>query len=281
MKNPLGQAVSYPTTYTPELLFPIERSSYRSLIGSSSLPLRGSDLWRCYEFSWLQQERPPAIAVIEILVPADSPRIVESKSLKLYLGSFAQSSFATFDDVRQTIERDISAVVGARVEVLLLPPIEWASKLAVSSPRGECIDTIAVGCSVFEPDPSLLRLSQSNEVIESGNAVIQRWYSELLRTRCPVTQQPDWGTVEICIAGPRIEPASLIQYIVSFREHLGFHEECCERIFTDISRAFAPDALSVLCSFTRRGGIDISPLRYQGSTELLGGLFEPRRLVRQ
>lgn len=281
MKNPLGQTVLYPSTYNSELLFPIERSSYRSPLGNSSISRCGSDLWRCYEFSWLQYERPPAIAIVKIAIPADSPRIVESKSLKLYLGSFAQSSFGTFDEVRQTIERDITAVVGAPVEVLLVPPIEWASRFAVSSPRGECIDTIAVGCSVLEPDPSLLRLSESKEIIESGKTVTERWYSELLRTRCPVTQQPDWGTVEISISGPRIEPASLLRYIVSFREHLGFHEECCERIFTDISKAFAPDALSVLCSFTRRGGIDISPLRYHGSTELLGGPFEPRRTVRQ
>lgn len=281
MKNPLGQPVSYPTTYTPGLLFPIERSSYRSLIASPSLPPRGTDLWRCYEFSWLQPNRPPAIAVLEIAVPADSPRIVESKSLKLYLGSFAQSSFATFEEVRHTIERDISAAAGATVGVTLVPPVEWYGRLAMSAPRGVCVDTLPVACSVFEPDPSLLRVAAPRDRSKPTEPVLAWWHSELLRSCCPVTQQPDWGTVEIGILGAEIDPGSLVQYIVSFREHLGFHEECCERIFADISHALKPEALCVICSFTRRGGIDISPLRYHGEQPLPEGSFEARRTIRQ
>lgn len=269
MKNPLGTPVSYPSSYSPELLFPIERASYRqrrASIGGEQGGWLGEDRWRCYEFSWLQPERPPAIAIVELSIPADSPRIVESKSLKLYLGSFAQTPFSSVEEVSETVSKDISACVQAPITARLSLPEEWAVSLAVSAQRGVCIDSLSVPCSQFQPNRELLTCSQNRDQQPEGEEDWVWFHSHLLRTLCPVTQQPDWASVELGLRGASPDPQSLLQYLVSFREHLGFHEACCEQIAVDCLTRLAPAALWVSCSFTRRGGIDITPSRSWGVT---------------
>jgi 7-cyano-7-deazaguanine reductase len=219
----------------------------------------------CYELSWLHDSGLPGIGVLEIIVPASSPAIVESKSLKLYLNSFAQSSFSGFEHVGRTIAQDISRAVKDEVSVVIFPPDQWEE--IVPTPHmqfiqwaGTCIDTIPVSCMFTEPDRSILKTTR-------GERVSERLYSHLLRTLCPVTQQPDWATVQISYTGTPIDHGSLLQYLVSFRNHLGFHEACCERILADIGLACTPDMLSVSCLFTRRGGIDITPVRSFGDAD--------------
>ncbi len=268
-KNPLGQQVLYPATYSPELLYPIERQSYREGISgeigipNGKVPLGvGFDRWMCYELSWLHDSRPPGVGLVEIVVPASSPAIVESKSLKLYLNSFAQSSFSSFEQVCETIAQDISRAIKNDVSVVIFPPDRWQEIAPTPHAEflqwaGSCIDTIPIPCKFTEPDRSILTVTR-------GERVSERLYSHLLRTLCPVTQQPDWATVQISYTGAPISHGSLLQYLVSFRNHLGFHEACCERIVADIALACTPERLSVSCLFTRRGGIDITPVRSFG-----------------
>ena len=230
----LGQTTEYVDTYRPDLLTPIPRSLGRDAIGVHDF--RGTDVWRLYEITWINERGLPVAAAGEIRVPATSPCIVESKSLKLYIGSLTQTKIASVEEAARLIARDVSACVGAPVEVLIDDLARW--EMPVTRVPGivleaECAD---LECSVYEPDASLLKAA-SDEVVEETLS------SNLLRSRCPVTGQPD------------------LAYIVSFRRHQGFHEQCCEQIHADIMRVLAPEALSVNCCFTRRGGIDISPFR--------------------
>lgn len=248
----LGQTTEYVDTYRPDLLTPIPRSLGRDAIGVHDF--RGTDVWRLYETTWINERGLPVAAAGEIRVPATSPCIVESKSLKLYIGSLTQTKIASVEEAARLIARDVSACVGAPVEVLIDDLARW--EMPVTRVPGivleaECAD---LECSVYEPDASLLKAA-SDEVVEETLS------SNLLRSRCPVTGQPDHASIVISYHGRRIDRRALLAYIVSFRRHQGFHEQCCEQIHADIMRVLAPEALSVNCCFTRRGGIDISPFR--------------------
>lgn len=248
----LGQTTEYVDTYRPDLLTPIPRSLGRDAIDVHDF--RGTDVWRLYEITWINERGLPVAAAGEIRVPATSPCIVESKSLKLYIGSLTQTKIASVEEAARLIARDVSACVGAPVEVLIDDLARW--EMPVTRVPGivleaECAD---LECSVYEPDASLLKAA-SDEVVEETLS------SNLLRSRCPVTGQPDHASIVISYRGRRIDRRALLAYIVSFRRHQGFHEQCCEQIHADIMRVLAPEALSVNCCFTRRGGIDISPFR--------------------
>jgi 7-cyano-7-deazaguanine reductase len=248
-KLPLGRDTGYPQNYAPDVLFPIARNESREPLGiSGALPFSGSDIWNAWELTWLEPGGLPRVAVAEIRVPAESPNLVESKSLKLYLGSFAMSEFADDEAVRGAIEKDLSAAAGAVVEVILDP------ETPIAKAGGTCIDTLGVSCGASGVDASLLSA-------DSGETADECLHTHLLRSLCPVTNQPDLGSLIVCYAGPRIDRAALLQYVVSFRQHNDFHEACVERIFVDIRDRCSPTRLSVYARYQRRGGIDINPFR--------------------
>lgn len=247
---PLGRHVDYPRSYDATLLFPIARSLGRDALGivGGDLPFIGIDRWHAYELSWLDARGKPRVATATFAVPADSPNLVESKSLKLYLNSFNASRFDD-DAVRETIVRDLSNAAGAPVTTAFgLPPLR---------DDDDAIDLdaqdIAIDC-YGPPDASLL-VADVNDVCEETLA------SALLKSNCPVTGQPDWASVRIAYRGPRIDRAGLLRYLVSFRDHAEFHEQCVERIFVDVLAHCRPRGLSVEARYTRRGGLDINPWR--------------------
>lgn len=252
--SPLGQHSDYVDHYDATLLFAIERSRARAALNlGCELPFVGEDVWNAWELSWLAPSGKPAIAIAEIRVPCHSDLLVESKSLKLYLNSFANSRFDSSDQVEACISRDLSALLGANVSVRLRP----LEEPFVALPVGVCIDDIDVDIECYEVAPSLLTAA--------GEVVTERLYSHLLRSRCPVTGQPDWATLSISYSGAAIDRAGLLKYLVSFRNHQGFHEQLVEQIFLDLQQHCAPDSLTVYGRFTRRGGVDINPWR---STEV-------------
>jgi 7-cyano-7-deazaguanine reductase len=254
-QSPLGKASTYTEQYDPTLLFPIARSHAREAIGiTARLPFFGTDIWNAYELSWLNARGKPQIAVATFFVPADSPNIVESKSFKLYLGSFAQTAFESAESVRDTIRRDVSASCGATVSVHLSTPHEFG-KLKMEEFDGLSLDRLELEASVYQPDASLLSAAHGEAPVE------ETLFSNLLKSNCPVTGQPDWGSVQIHYAGPQIDHAGLLRYIISYRNHTGFHEQCVERIFVDIMKMCKPLKLAVYARYTRRGGLDINPFR--------------------
>ncbi|CAG9206357.1 NADPH-dependent 7-cyano-7-deazaguanine reductase QueF [Burkholderia gladioli] len=253
--SPLGKATAYTTDYDAALLFPIPRAGAREQIGiGAALPFFGTDIWNAYELSWLNRRGKPQIAVATFLVPADSPNIVESKSFKLYLGSFAQTAFDSLEAVRDALKRDVSAACGASVAVQLASPTEFR-KLRLDELDGIPLDRLDLDTDIYHPDPSLLSAAHEESPVE------ETLVSDLLKSNCPVTGQPDWGSVQIHYVGPQIDQAGLLRYLISFRNHTGFHEQCVERIFVDILRECRPVKLAVYARYTRRGGLDINPFR--------------------
>lgn len=253
-KLPLGRETSYPDRYSPELLFAIPRADSRLPLGLTGvLPFSGVDLWNAWELTWLDTSGQPIVATAEIEVPADSPNIVESKSLKLYLNSFAMSQFSSAAEVGRAIASDLCACAGRDVRVAVSPVIATEGR-PVSRLAGLCLDTLDVACETWQVDADLLRADPETIVSED-------LYTHLLRSLCPVTAQPDIGSVQICYRGPRIDPAGLLRYLVSYRQHAAFHETCVERMFLDITARCAPEALSVHARYQRRGGLDINPFR--------------------
>jgi 7-cyano-7-deazaguanine reductase len=254
-QSPLGKPAAYIEQYDASLLFPIARSHAREAIGIGAvLPFFGTDIWNAYELSWLNARGKPQIAIATFYVPADSPNIVESKSFKLYLGSFAQTAFESFDVVRDTIRRDVSAACGATVSVHLAGPGEFG-KLQLDEFEGTSLDRLDLDADVYHPDPALLKAAFDEAPVE------ETLFSNLLKSNCPVTGQPDWGSVQIHYVGPQIDHAGLLRYLISYRNHTGFHEQCVERIFMDIARQCKPVKLAVYARYTRRGGLDINPFR--------------------
>ena len=248
---PLGRTVDYPRDYDAGLLFPIARSEGRGALGlgDGPLPFVGHDRWHAYELSWLDARGKPAAATATLVVPADSPNLVESKSLKLYLNSFNATRFASWDAVRERIAADLSAAAGAAVAVLPgLPPIDDHGE-AVS------IDGLDVDVDHYGPPRADFLVADATDVVEETLS------SELLKSNCPVTGQPDWADLHVSYRGPRIDRAGLLRYLVSFRDHCEFHEQCVERIFVDLMAHCAPERLSVQARYTRRGGLDINPWR--------------------
>ncbi|ORJ62511.1 NADPH-dependent 7-cyano-7-deazaguanine reductase QueF [Geothermobacter hydrogeniphilus] len=268
---PLGKVSCYADVYDPGLLCPVPRSLKREELGlAEPLPFAGEDLWNAYELSWLNARGKPVVALGEFRFPCDSANLVESKSLKLYLNSFNQTRFDDFGQVRKTITADLSAAAGGTVQVSL-EPVAGPGLLSVSTLPGRCIDDLDIAIDDYGLAPELLRGAADDERI-----VTETLHSHLLKSNCLVTGQPDWGSVLIRYRGPRIDPAALLRYLVSFRRHNEFHEQCVERIFVDLQRFCRPRQLTVYARYTRRGGLDINPFRsnFEVSAENL-------RLVRQ
>ena len=224
--SPLGKSSEYISTYTPSLLFPIPRAAKWAELGLSAetLPYKGVDFWNCFELSWLLPSGKPVVAIGEFSIPADSPNIIESKSFKLYLNSLNQTAFADTASLEATLRTDLSAAAGAPVSVRIRTLAEIEAEGVMALP-GVCIDELDISVSNYEhPRPELLRCDNSRVVEESV-------HSHLLKSNCPVTSQPDWGSVVVHYRGHALDHASLLEYIVSFRQHSDFHEQCVERIF--------------------------------------------------
>lgn len=253
-ESPLGRKSEFRDTYTPSLLCPIPRWDAREGLDwdGTEMPFRGVDLWTCHELTWLDPKGKPLAATASVEVPSNSKNIVESKSLKLYLASFSQSPFKSRQEVQRTIENDLSACAGGPAMVTL-HDVRGTDGDFGEMP-GELIDNVDIDCDVYQPDPELLQLDAG---LPERGAV----HSHLLRSLCPVTGQPDYASVFIRWNGAAISPKSLLRYIVSFRQHKGFHEQVVEQMFIDILRTCEPKGLTVYARFTRRGGIDINPFR--------------------
>jgi 7-cyano-7-deazaguanine reductase len=254
--SPLGKRSAYVSRYAPELLFAIPRAPKWAELGLSAqaLPYRGVDYWTCFELSWLLPSGKPVVAVAEFAIAADSPNIIESKSFKLYLNSLNQTIFANETAVRQSLTRDLSAVAGKPVSVRLFS-LEEVTRQGLAALPGACIDGLEVAINEYAaPNPGLLRCDVSRSVEETV-------HSHLLKSNCPVTGQPDWGSLLVQYRGPALEHESLLAYLISFRQHADFHEQCVERIFLDLQRLLQPDALTVYARYVRRGGLDINPYR--------------------
>jgi 7-cyano-7-deazaguanine reductase len=252
---PLGHDVAYPDRYDAALLFPIDRATNRASLGiAAALPFTGQDIWNAYELSWLNARGKPQVALGRFTVPADSPRIVESKSFKLYLNSLNQTRLPDADAYIERVVADVSAAVGAPVVLDLMPSARFADARMGVLP-GETLDDLDIDIDRYTPDPALLRCAPDADIVEETLS------SELLKSNCPVTGQPDWGGVQVHYRGPRIHRPALLAYIVSFRQHTEFHEHCVERMFMDIMAACGPSRLCVYARYTRRGGLDINPWR--------------------
>ena len=249
--SPLGRPTAQPERYDPAILFSMPRAPQREALGlGGTLPFGGIDLWNAYELSWLDAQGKPQVAVGRFRVPAESPQIVESKSLKLYLGSFAHERIADPGELASRIESDLSRACGVAVDVAI-SPCEAAT--AIGPLPGESLDEIAIGIDAYELEPSFLSAT--------GEDVQETLRTALFRSRCPVTGQPDYADVMIHYRGPRIERPGLIRYLVSYRRHAAFHEACVERIFVDVLRRCRARELTVYARFLRRGGLDINPYR--------------------
>jgi len=251
---PLGKASEYPTTYTPSLLRSIDRAELRAPLGIiGALPFQGEDTWNCYEFSWLNAKGRPDVGIVKLRVPCNSAAIVESKSLKLYLNSFAQTVFATRAELLTTLNSDLA--LGFRSPVIIdVLDVDQASEPIAQLP-GRSLDTLDIECEVYHWCPDLLE-------VEAGDVTVrQTLHTHLFRSVCPVTSQPDWASVMVQYVGHRIPPAALLRYLVSFRNHAAFHEAAIEQIFVDLTQRCVPEHLTVHARFMRRGGIDINPFR--------------------
>ncbi|WP_455925798.1 NADPH-dependent 7-cyano-7-deazaguanine reductase QueF [Pseudomonas putida] len=269
--SPLGKSSEYISTYTPSLLFPIPRAAKWAELGltADTLPYQGVDFWNCFELSWLLPSGKPVVAIGEFSIPADSPNIIESKSFKLYLNSLNQTPFDSVEALEACLVKDLSAAAGKPVGVRVRRLADVEAEGVVALP-GVCIDDLDVSISSYEhPQPELLRCDPSRVVEES-------LHSHLLKSNCPVTSQPDWGSVAVQYRGPALDHASFLAYLVSFRQHSDFHEQCVERIFMDLKRLLNPQELTVYARYVRRGGLDINPYRSTSAVTLANG-----RLVRQ
>ena len=268
--SPLGRVSDYAQRYDAQLLCPIPRSLKRTEIGvADTLLFTGVDIWNSYEMSWLNPRGKPVVAVATFWVPAESPHIVESKSFKLYLNSFNQTMFADTAAVIATIRNDLSQVTGAPVRVQLHTPDTFTT-LQMATLDGQLLDILDIEANRYDLAPDLLTTVEQPAVAET-------LVSHLLKSNCLVTGQPDWASVQIHYRGAPIQHAGLLQYLISFRQHMEFHEQCVERIFMDILRQCRPQQLSVYARYTRRGGLDINPYR----TNFSGPLPSNARTARQ
>jgi 7-cyano-7-deazaguanine reductase len=269
--SPLGKASHYVSTYAPDLLFPIPRAAKWAELGltASTLPYVGVDLWNCYELSWLLPSGKPVVAIAEFSIPCESANIIESKSFKLYLNSLNQTVFESTGALHACLVQDLSKAAGMTVGVRIrrLADVE---EQGISALPGVCIDDLDIFPTDYShPRPELLRCDTSRRVEES-------LHSHLLKSNCPVTSQPDWGSLAVSYTGPALDHASFLAYLVSFREHSDFHEQCVERVFRDLQQLLQPERLTVFARYVRRGGLDINPYR---STHAV--TFDNARLARQ
>ncbi|CDZ78865.1 NADPH-dependent 7-cyano-7-deazaguanine reductase [Legionella massiliensis] len=258
--SPLGQRSIYIDNYDDTLLFPISRQPKRDAIAVSlPLPFKGYDIWTAFELSWLNEKCKPVVAIGDIIIPCNSPNIIESKSFKLYLNSFNNTRFASVDVVRDLIKRDLSKAAGAEVEVLIYLANDFANA-KIAQFEGIYLDDLDISYSAYKVKADILVTDEQR--VENCSV-----YSHLLKSNCPVTGQPDWGSISINYSGPRINNESLLQYLVSFRNHNEFHEQCVERIFMDVMERCQPETLTVYARYTRRGGLDINPIRSSEAIE--------------
>lgn len=269
----LGKHTEYISVYTPSLLDPIPRAAARAqlAIENDDLPFAGVDIWTGYEISWLNSKGLPQQAIAVFSISADSPNIIESKSFKLYLNSFNQTPFNNRSDVVAALEEDLSAAAGAPV-LVDLEGLDQFAAVGVQRPRGICIDHLDVAIATYSPDAGLLTAG--------GERISETLYSDLLKSNCPVTAQPDWATLIVSYRGAAINQEGLLKYVVSYREHQDFHENCVERIYSDIMERCKPESLMVYARYTRRGGLDINPLRHSLGDNV-DALDIASRLVRQ
>lgn len=266
LKSPLGEKVEYSDKYNPLLLCSFPRSNQREELGieSDNIPFNGFDIWRAYELSWLNLKGKPLCATAKFIFPCSSKLMVESKSLKLYLNSFCQTKFQNIDEVKKTLTKDLSLATNSDV-VVVLNTLEKQEQF-INFP-GFLLDNLDIETDCYQVNPNLLKTSQT--VVE------EKLYSNLLKSNCLVTGQPDWATLFIHYIGPKIDHASLLKYIISFRQHQEFHEQCVERIFIDIKKICKTSKLTIYAKYTRRGGIDINPFR--SDFENLGYDFKAAR----
>jgi len=271
-QSALGRQSAYITEYDDGLLFPIPRAVKRAEIGiAAALPFFGMDIWNAYEISWLNLRGKPQIALATFMVPADSPNIIESKSFKLYLNSFNQTRLADSAALHALLSKDISAGFGASVQVRLILP-EAFSAARFGELEGISLDRLDIEVDSYTPEPSLLRAAIDAAPVE------ETLVSNLLKSNCLVTGQPDWASVQIHYVGAPIDQEGLLKYLIGFRNHNEFHEQCVERIFVDILRHCQPQKLAVYARYTRRGGLDINPWRSNFSSKQFPSNF---RNVRQ
>ena len=251
----LGKSAVYPDRYDPSLLFAIPRATQRAAIGidGAALPFHGVDIWNAYELSWLDARGKPRVALAEFRVPATTPNIVESKSFKLYLGGYHQERIVDDREMTARLARDLSAATGGDVEVTLTMPEHFGS-VTIDELKGESIDSLPIEIQHYGPPDANFLTTAAGDAEES-------LVSDLLKSNCPVTGQPDWASVQIHYSGRQIDREGLLRYLVSFRQHADFHEHCVERIYMDLMRRCAPRRLSVYARYTRRGGLDINPWR--------------------
>ncbi len=252
----LGKQVDYEFDYNPGLLQGVPRSLSRDTLdlANSSLPFDGIDTWTGYELSWLNLKGKPNVAILECHVPITSENLIESKSFKLYLNSFNQTKFASAEDVRQVLQADLSACAGETIEVKLILPEQFTS-LQFKEFEGTLLDSLDVEIEQYSPNTQFLA------VAKSGAEVKETLISHLLKSNCLITSQPDWASIQIRYEGKAIEHEGLLKYLISFRQHNEFHEQCVERIYNDIMQHCQPDKLTVCARYTRRGGLDINPFR--------------------
>lgn len=252
----LGQATAYVSEYDASLLQGVPRALNRAPIGVSddALPFFGIDEWTGYELSWLNRRGMPQVAIARCSIPVTSPQLVESKSFKLYLNSFNQTKMDSWDAVKKILVQDLSHCAGGPVEVELFT-LQAFSQQPLSQMSGICLDSLDVEIEQYNYNRDLLQVAADPTVVS------ETLYSDLLKSNCLITNQPDWGSVQISYTGPQINHHRLLQYLVSFRNHNEFHEQCVERIFQDLMRHCQCQALTVAARYTRRGGLDINPLR--------------------
>jgi len=251
--SPLGKRITVPSEYDSSILFPIPRQAVRDENNiPTPLPFTGFDIWNGYEVSWLDTKGKPQIALAEFWIPCDTPNIIESKSLKLYLKSLNLSSFQSVEELKMVLLQDLSEAAGAPININLVLSENFGS-VKTCLPEGICLDNLDIEVDTYHLNPDLLS--------SHGDSVEEKLYSYLLKSNCPCTGQPDWATLSIAYQGPQIDHKGLLKYIISYRNHNDFHEQCIETIFMDISNRCKPEILSVYGRYTRRGGLDINPFR--------------------
>ena len=260
-ESPLGKPVAYRDRYDPSLLFPVARGPLRAELGvQGAPPFFGADLWTAFELGWLTPRGKPQVAIAHVTVPCETPNIVESKSFKLYLNSFSNTAFGSSDDVQARIRADVSelawrgAPAQSSVGVRLLLP-EVFDREPVQELSGVNLDRLDIECTHGTPAPQLLTAASDEKPVDEVLT------SNLLKSNCPVTGQPDWGGIQIRYSGAQIDQGGLLRYLVSYRNHSEFHEQCVERIFMDIWSRCRPVKLVIHARYTRRGGLDINPFR--------------------
>lgn len=252
----LGQTAEYPHHYDAGQLRAVARSLNRQPIGindADSLPFSGIDFWTAYELSWLNDNGLPQVAIGYFTVPASSPNLIESKSFKLYLNSFNESRFSSWQQVHDCLQRDLSNCAESSVTVQL-KPLADAAQQAIAELPGELLEAQDIRIDCYDYNPALLK------IVDTGDNHELTVKSHLLKSNCLITDQPDWGSVYIHGIGPQLDKASLLRYLISFRRHNEFHEQCVERIFQDLAK-LGFSKLSVYARYTRRGGLDINPFR--------------------